>query len=160
MQAYLNNFPFAAFYAYEALFTYDSILVLLKSDPKKISQSLLDDIYDEITFMEDLCQELLPETKIMLWNAFLYYIIKPLWILLVNQEHKDVEQSNFLLLALIFFSQIRDPVLYELLVEIFTSRFISGLVDSFFNRNSKKRELQSYSRNQTRKLDRALTQIQ
>jgi len=46
VQAYLNNFPFAVFYAYEMMFTYDSVTTLLKSEPKKIGQSLLDDIYD------------------------------------------------------------------------------------------------------------------
>lgn len=85
VQAYLNNFPFAVFYAYEALFAYDSISTLLKSEQKKIGQALLDDIYDEITFIEDLAQELLPETKLMLFNALLSYILKPLWVQLVNQ---------------------------------------------------------------------------
>lgn len=85
VQAYLNNFPFAMFYAYEAMFTYESVVAMLKSDPKKIGQGLLDDIYDEITFIEDLAQELLPETKLMLFNAFLSYILKPIWSLLVNQ---------------------------------------------------------------------------
>jgi hypothetical protein len=71
-----------------------------------------------------------------------------------------VEQSNFLLLALVLFSQVRDRILYELLVEVFLTRFISELIDSFFNRGGKQRVLESYSRTQTRKLDRCLTQIQ
>lgn len=65
-----------------------------------------------------------------------------------------------MLLALLLFSLVRDPILYELLVEIFLSKWISGLVDSFFNRGGKQRTLDSYNRSQTRKLDRCLSQLQ